>query len=467
MKKKLSVLILLLLVALPLALAGCDKKGDKWVAGAGTFVDLSVMPEGTAQNYEYLYDQIVVGDEALDGKDYLGHPDSVLLDNGNILTAFPMDHGKGETIMKLSTDRGLTWTNIFDEDNPKPASFADTEETPTIYKLDFTDGSQKLICISGRPGWVQPSIFTKGKGEGFDVTVSESLDNNGSCDGLVWSEHENFFGPNAQREEYVRPRGEWNVIVAMSSLTRLKDESGNYIDKWMGTFHDYDFIVYKTYLTFDADGQMQWTEPVRLLGQDGEYRQAESTYQFCETEVLRSPDGNELAAIFRVNAKTSYSFVSFSTDEGETWSEPQTVSAELTGERHKAEYDPATGKLVITFRSIYYTGDPSSKNYYSLGWVAWIGDYEDLKHGAEGKGDLVVKLAHTYSSGETSIPEDAHANSDTGYAGLVAFDDGLFVTTSYGPFSPADDAAHGGDTYIVAKRFTVSDIASLAGVKLR
>ena len=48
MKKKLPVLIRLLLLALPLALAGCDKNDYVWSQGAGTFVDLSAMPEGTA-----------------------------------------------------------------------------------------------------------------------------------------------------------------------------------------------------------------------------------------------------------------------------------------------------------------------------------------------------------------------------------------------------------------------------------
>lgn len=461
MKKKLPILLLLVLIAVPLALAGCDNgEGYVWTAGNGTFLDLSVMPDGTAQEYEYLYDRITVADESDTGRSYLAHPDSVLLDNGNILTALSLGHGSGGTVLRLSSDQGLTWTEV-----EAPASFAGTQETPVVYKLNFTDGTQKLVLISSRPSWP-----TQGnKGEGWDASVSTSLDENGSCNGLEWSELENFYGPNATREEYVREAGVWDVVVGMSSLTQLKDENGNYIDKWMGTFHDDRyFITYKTYLTFDENGQMQWSEPVRLLGQNDEYRLVERQNNFCEVEVLRSPDGKELAALFRVNNKRSFSYVTFSTDEGETWSEPQTVAAELTGERHKAEYDPATGKLIITFRSVYYVGnDPNQGNWYSLGWVAWIGDYEDLKHGAEGKGDLVVKLAHTYNAGDTVIPENGYANADTGYAGLITFDSGLVVTTSYGTFSPADDATHGGDTYIVAKRFTVTDLASLADVTLR
>ena len=45
-------------------------------------LDLSVKPEDTAEKYAYLYEQTVVDDS----ESYLGHPDSVLLKNGDILT---------------------------------------------------------------------------------------------------------------------------------------------------------------------------------------------------------------------------------------------------------------------------------------------------------------------------------------------------------------------------------------------
>lgn len=470
MRKRIFAFVLLMLLALPLALAGCNDKGG-YVAGSGKLVDLSAMPEGTAEEYQYLYDQVIVGDKSTTGLDYVAHPDSVLLDNGDIITAFSLGHGKGGTAMRISHDKGLRW-EVMD----LPDSFANNQETPTIYKLDFTDGTQKLVLISGRPSWP-----TEGNlGEGWDASVSTSLDPDGGCDGLVWSEMENFYGPNATREEYYREAAaeKFDAVVAMSALVQLK-ENGKFVDKWMGLYHDdRTFTVYKTILTFNEGGQMEWSDPVRLLGQNGEWREYEEAKSlfglivsgngFCETEIIRSPDGNELAALFRVNAKSNYSYVTFSTDEGKTWSEPQTMSQELTGERHKAEYDPVTGKLVITMRNITYTevpdGKPSS-SWVSRGWVAWIGDYEDLKRGADGKGDMLVKLANTYNSGVSEITE--FCNADTGYAGLVVYPDGTFVTTGYGYFSPADDPDHGGQSYIISKQFKVQDLASLAGVTLR
>ena len=474
MRKKVLALALLLLLALPLALAGCNDKAV-WTPGNGTLVDLSAMPDGTAEQYRYLYDQVIVGDKSTTGLDYVAHPDSVLLDNGDIITAFSLGHGLGGTAMRISHDKGLSW-EVMD----LPDSFANNQETPTIYKLDFTDGTQKLVLISGRPSWP-----TEGNlGEGWDASVSTSLDPDGGCDGLEWSEMENFYGPNADRAKYVKEAGaeKYDAVVAMSALVQLK-ENGKFVDKWMGLYHDdRTFTVYKTILTFNEEGQMEWSEPERMLGQKGEWREYEEIgytrwfkgevvhtggNSFCETEILRSPDGKELAALFRVNAKSNYSFVSFSTDEGKTWSEPQTVAPELTGERHKAEYDPVTGKLVITMRNIS-TGEDgllASNHFRSRGWVAWIGEYEDLKKGADGKGDMLVKLAHTYGTDGTEITE--YANADTGYAGLVVYPDGTFVTTSYGYFSPASDEEHGGQSYIISKQFKVKDLAAMAGVTLR
>ena len=67
-------------------------------------LDLSDMPEDLeGTEYEYLYNLSVVDDS----KDYMAHPDSVLLRDGNILTVYPAGHGKGAVLNKVSTDKGL------------------------------------------------------------------------------------------------------------------------------------------------------------------------------------------------------------------------------------------------------------------------------------------------------------------------------------------------------------------------
>lgn len=110
-------------------------------------VDLSVMPKDLPEKYHYLYEYSVVDD----GRDYMAHPDSVLLRNNDILTMYPAGHGKGAVLNKVSKDRGLTYNSCI-ENTPK--SWEKSLETPTVYRLEFKDGSEKLILISANSKWL-------------------------------------------------------------------------------------------------------------------------------------------------------------------------------------------------------------------------------------------------------------------------------------------------------------------------
>ena len=191
----------------------------------------------------------------------------------------------------------------------------------------------------------------------------------------------------------------------MASLTQLK-ENGKFVDKWMGFFHDSDFYNYKTILTFDENGNMHWSVPEKYFA---EHRDIEKTSNMCEVEVIRSENGkgDELCLISRSNSKKINSLISFSNDEGKTWSKPVEAPAALNGERHKADYTP-DGRLYITFRSIE-RGQKAKEHAKNLtdrnrGWVsegliAWVGTYDDLKNGTEGQ--YRIKLAHIYVDGQT------------------------------------------------------------------
>ena len=175
-------------------------------------LDLSEIPDELKNTeYEYLYNLSVVDNS----KDYMAHPDSVLLKNGNIFTVYPAGHGKGAVLNKVSTDNGISWSETV-ADTPK--SWENSLETPTVYRLEFSDGRpDKLILISANPKW--PGMSTPG---GFECSVSDD-------EGKTWSEFQRFYGNDS--EYPVVP------IVAMASLTRLK-ENGEFTDKWMGFFHD-------------------------------------------------------------------------------------------------------------------------------------------------------------------------------------------------------------------------------------
>lgn len=408
-------------------------------------VDLSVMPANTPDELKYLFENTTVDE----GQGYLGHPDSVLLKNGDILTFFPEGHGKGKTLSRISCDGGKSYTKTIE--NP-PASWAGSKETPTVYRLEFSEHNftDKLILICGDPKWANET--SRG---GFDCSLS-------SDEGKTWSEYESFYTKQDENTYY--------AIVAMSSLTRLK-ENGKFVDKWMGLFHERDFINYKTILTFDANGKMQWSKPVPYFS---EYRKIEKASNMCEVECVRSQggQGDELMIITRSNSKKINSLLSFSSDEGKTWSKPFEAPSALNGERHKADYLP-DGRLFITFRSIERDPKKLKKNYekkgrcwYSEGWIAWVGSFDDLKNGKEG--DFRIKVAHTYLNyqNEPSIT----ANADTGYCGNVILADGTAVTSSYGIFSvqKKDNGVYNTDkgmlkrkTYIVSKRIKVEDVEKL------
>ncbi|MFR5876777.1 MAG: sialidase family protein [Eubacterium sp.] len=439
--KKIFCLIISAFVLISL-FSGCSKTEPLEFTGSDYTIpelDLSENPGNLDSRFDYLFELTTVDDSLK----YQAHPDSVLLKNGNILTMFPEGHGKGAVKTKISTDGGLSWSGEIEN---TPSSWENSQETPTVYRLHFTDGKtgDKIIMISANPKWGDEP--TDG---GFNCSVSTD-------EGETWSEFETFYDVNS--DSSVIP------IVAMSSLTQLK-ENGEFVDKWMGLFHDADFYNYKTILTFDENGNMQWSVPEKYFSQ---YREIEEKSNMCEVEVIRSEQGtgDELCLISRSNTKQMNSLISFSQDEGETWSEPVEAPAALNGERHKAEWTK-DGRLFITFRSIERgkkaeteASDDITSGWVSEGWVAWVGSYDDLKNGTEG--NYRIKLAHIYQQGQKE-PQYC-ANADTGYCGNVVLDDGTIVTSSYGMFSPDNKAKKIGKTYktyICSKRINLDDTDKL------
>lgn len=406
--------------------------------GAGDYsipmVRLDVMPEGTPDELKYLYELSVVDNEL----DYLGHPDAVLLKDGSILDVYPSGHGKGAIRSSISLDGGVTYSSKIEN---MPKSWETSRETPTVYRLEFADGTpDKILLISGNPNWHDG----KGTIGGFNFSLSDD-------EGKTWSEFELCF---AKKDGFkIIP------IVSMASLTRLK-ENGVFVDKWMAFFHNPDFVNFKTILSF-VDGKPVWSKPEPYFSQ---HRAIEKKANMCEVEVVRSDcgKGDELCLIARSNNKDYNSLLSFSQDEGKTWSAPVFAPSALNGERHKADYT-SDGRLFITFRSIERCEEKikknsieNMKNWYSEGWVAWVGTYDDLKNGTEGQ--YRIKLAHTYLDKQTE--PSICANADTGYCGNVVLDDGTIVTSTYGQFG--EKKADGKyKTYVASKRLKLSDVEKL------
>jgi hypothetical protein len=305
---------------------------------------------------------------------YLGHPTTVLLEDGRtILCVYPKGHGKGAILYKRSEDGGKTWSARL----PTPASWETSLETPTIFRTVDRAGKNRLLLFSGL----------------YPIRLSVSED-----DGRSWSE--------------LRPIGPHGGIVAMAALVPLRDGSH------LAMFHDDGRFfreggqadgIFRLYQVGSEDGGLTWGEP-RLVFQSGEVH-------LCEPGLVRSPDGKRLAALLRENHRVKNSHVIFSDDEGKTWTPPRELPASLTGDRHVLRYAP-DGRLFATFRD-QAEGSPTKGD-----WVGWVGRWEDIVEGRPG--EYRVRLM------------DNHDRDDCAYPGLELLPDGTFVATTYGHWMPGE-----------------------------
>ena len=227
---------------------------------------------------------------------YLGHPTTVLLEDGRtILAVYPKGHGKGAIVLKRSTDGGLTWSDRL----PVPENWATSQETPTIHRVVDPQGKRRLILFSGL----------------YPIRMASSED-----DGRTWTPLE--------------PIGDFGGIVAMASVERLKN--GDY----MALFHDDGRFLrgegkkskFRVYKTISHDGGRTWGQPEVIA----EHPDAD----LCEPGLVRSPDGKQIAVLLRENRRKHNSFVIFSDDEGKTWTEPRELPGSLTGRPARRQVRP-------------------------------------------------------------------------------------------------------------------------------
>lgn len=294
---------------------------------------------------------------------YLGHPTTVLLEDGKtIIAVYPKGHGRGAIVMNRSMDGGQTWSGRL----PVPENWSTSLETPTIHRTIDSTGKKRLIMFSG----LYPAR----------LAVSED-------DGGTWTP--------------LRQIGSWGGIVVMGSVERLND------GRYLAVFHDDGrFIreggqISKTmtlYRSFSRDGGLTWSAPEGIFSAD--------SIHLCEPGLIRSPDGRQLAMLLRENTRTHNSYVMFSNDEGVHWTAPRELPPALTGDRHTAKYAP-DGRLLISFR------DMAASSPTAGDWVVWVGTYDDVVSGRDGQYRVRLK--------------DNLKGSDCAYPGVEVLPDGTFV----------------------------------------
>ncbi|MGB8959232.1 MAG: sialidase family protein [Candidatus Aminicenantales bacterium] len=310
---------------------------------------------------------------------YLGHPTTVLLEDGRtIIAVYPEGHGRGPIVMKRSPDGGLTWS----ERLPVPENWATSLETPTIHRVVGADGRKRLIVWSGL----------------YPARLSVSED-----DGATWTP--------------LAPAGDWGGIVVMSTLIELRPFGHG---RYLAMFHDdgrffakeprqLDPVVFTLFSTLSEDGGLTWSFPKAVY--------AASDVQLCEPGVIRSTDGRTLAALLRENSRIRNSCVIFSKDEGKTWTEPRELPGALTGDRHTGKYAP-DGRLLVSFR------DMTLESPTHGDWVAWVGTFDDIVKGREGQYRV--------------RPMDNTKDADCAYPGVEVLPDGTFVLTTYGHWTEGE-----------------------------
>ena len=303
---------------------------------------------------------------------YLGHPSTVLLEDGRtILCVYPRGHGRGPIVFRRSSNGGLTWSARL----PVPASWATSQETPTLHRVVDAAGKKRLILWSG----LHPA--------------RRALSDD---DGTTWSELE--------------PVAAWGGIVVMGFCEPVRSGAGHYL----AMFHDDGRfftatptltrpVTFTLFKTLSADGGLTWSQPEAVF--------SSAEVHLCEPGFIRSPDGKEIALLLRENSRRKNSHIIFSRDEGGTWTPPRELPAALTGDRHTGKHTP-DGRLFISFRDMA-KGSPTFGD-----WIAWVGTYEDLARGREGQ--YRVRLM------------DNQKGSDCAYPGVEVLPDGTVVTTTYG-----------------------------------
>ncbi len=322
---------------------------------------------------------------------YQGHPTTLLLpDQKTILAVWCINHGGSAGPMAQSEDGGKTWTRI---DERLPAGYSTHQNCPSIYRMLDPAGKARL--------WVFSAARGKRGGPGMPSIMSED-------NGATWKE--------------MPPLG-FPCVMTFSSMVRLKD------GRYLGLYHrgpdGKDRAPLVVLQTISDDGGFSWSKPHVVAEVAGKNP--------CEPCVFRSPDGNQLCCLLRENTHKGRSLMMFSNDEGATWTKPVDTPWGLTGDRHKQVFTK-DGQLVVCFRD--QAPGSSSRGHF----VAWVGTYDDIVNGQDGK--YRVKLLHHH--GRTG---------DCGYPGVELLPDGTIVATTYVKYRDNKDK-----NSVVAVRFKLDDL---------
>ncbi len=317
---------------------------------------------------------------------YHGHPTTVQLADGRIICTWSRGHGGKADFIAESSDGGKSWVT-----REAPDTWQGMSNCPSIYQLTDQGGKSRLFVFCQTP------------------KMGQSYSEDG---GKSWSDVRSLEKP---------------CVMAFSSIVQLKN--GDYLGMYHRGYQDEDRAPLTLWQSISHDGGLTW-EPSVLTGE-------KEGYSPCEPCVFRSPDGKRLICVARENNRRGHSLMMFSDDEGESWSSLEPTPWGLTGDRHVIKYLP-DGRLIAVFRDM--APNSPTKGHF----VAWIGNYKDLREGTSGQ--YRIKLLHSF------------AGSDCGYPGVEILPDGTVLAVTYIKYHPGKERHS-----IVAVRFKPEETDALLG----
>jgi hypothetical protein len=330
-------------------------------------------------------------------QDYHGHCDTVLMADGKTMfVAWCMNHAGHLGPLARSDDGGLTWSPPL----PTPEEWQKvTRTTPVLHRLTDPRGVERLFLFGACdfPGNIRSSISVDG--------------------GKTWS-----------------PMTDLGLVGEVAPKSILPFDGGKKLIMWSDrrdptNAKDPHPVVWQSE---SLDGGLTWGNERVILVVPG---------QWAQPSVTRSTDGRRLLMLMRENTRQHHSLYSISTDDANTWSEPQELPAALTGDRHVIKHMP-DGRLVVAFRDMAKTS-PTYGHY-----VAWVGTFEDIEHRREGQ--YRIKLLH--NANRTPADLSGTGNTDCGYSDLELLGDGTLVATTYLKYAAGPDKSS-----VISTRFKLSE----------
>ena len=374
---------------------------------------------------------------------FLGQVSTVLLKDGKTIVAvYPKGHGRGSIVEKISRDGGKTWSDRM----ALPESFVTSMEVPTIFRLQDTQGKERLMLFSGyypirravsEDGGItwsdleQLSDFGGICAMGDVVALGESgrymalfHDDGNALYGGDFSEKHTFRRfTDHSRHKYMRlvskrqsdgAFGEAEQHIFVDGDRSVAECNGQ--DIYEVCFGHVDQGVnFHINKLFTEDGGLTWSEPQTIA------RHAKA--HLCEPGAIRLQNG-DIAVLMRENSRKFNSFIMFSQDNGQTFTKPVELPDCLTGDRHVCRR-LKDGRIAVTFRDYHPNSDTRGD------WMLWIGTDEDLYGGREG--EYVFRL-------KDNLPNDFGWDADCAYAGFHVLEDGTLVLISYGHWEAGEPA---------------------------